>query len=111
MESEHTFDFDTARNGLGALDSEGTMHPNGGAGGDGTGRNYEYDTLGRPVAKTIGIDGIIYGEAIQYDAFGRPWKHSDATGRWLKTEYTDWGYAAATCHSLRTSIQVARTAR
>lgn len=111
VESQSTYTFDTAPNGVGQLAAEAIA----GTYGDWTGqsgvaldfsRGYSFDTLGRPLGSTTIIDGVSYPTALQYDAFGRPWKAQDASGRWIKTVFSNRGMAESVCESSATDTAV-----
>lgn len=98
-ESLFNFDYDPATPGpqtLGALVSESIHNYNAGS-TDNIARAYSYDGLGRAAGKTHTIDGATYAEFVEYDALGRTQESRDATGRWLRTEYADNGYASGQC--------------
>jgi RHS repeat-associated protein len=104
VESQSTYVFDTAANGVGQLASEtitGTY--TGWVGQSGVAlnysRSYSFDTLGRGLGSTTGIDGINYNAAVQYDSLGRPWKMQDVSGRWAKTVFNSRGMAQSLCNS------------
>jgi YD repeat-containing protein len=94
----------TIKSGLGLLASTATTGQYNGWSADTTlgvahSVGYAYDTLGRAVATTTRIDGVDYLEATQYDAWGRPYKQQDATGRWSKTQYSLRGTFLRLCES------------
>jgi len=60
---------------------------------------HDYDTLGRRIATATVVDGTNYAEEVRYDALGRAWKQQDATGRWLKTEFTARGTMQRVCET------------
>ena len=103
-ESEALFDFDTAANGVGKPAGESiTGVYEGWLAEPGVflhqGRSYTYDTLGRPVGMTTMFDSANYAIAAVYDARGRAWKAQDASGRWLKTQFTANGAVKSLCES------------
>lgn len=103
-ESTHSYVYDTAPHGRGRLASETVTGTYAGWAGQsgvahGYGRSYSYDSLGRPIGSVTTIDGVGYPSVTQYDALGRPWKHQDASARWLKTHYDARGFARAVCES------------
>ena len=104
VESQATFVFDTAPNGLGQPTSEtitGTY--SGWVGQSGVAhsfsRGYGYDALGRGITVSTTISGTTYTHATVPDALGRPWKHQDASGGWHKNEYSARGFNAGLCIS------------
>ena len=97
LESQYTYNFDTAPNGLGALHSEGAT------GIEVVSKGYGYDALGRAAAVSTVIDGATYNIANSiYDPLGRLLETQDATGRWLRTEYTPHGFAIRLCEGTGT---------
>ena len=104
IESQTTFTFDTAANGLGRLASEtitGTYE-----GWQGLtamelsfSRSHVYDDFGRPYSSTTVVDGVSYPAEVRYDALGRGARVRDATGQWSKTAYDARGFARAICFS------------
>ncbi len=73
-------------------------------------REFRYDSLGRATGSTTVIGtgstaGISHHTATHYDSQGRAWKSQDASGRWLKTEYTARGFARAVCESSQADTQ------
>lgn len=108
-ESESQYAWDTAANGRGQLASEsisGTYDAWIGQAGMALdfGRSYSYDTLGRALGSTTVIDGASYSSAAVYDGLGRAWKAQDASGRWLKTQFTARGHALAVCNSSASDV-------
>jgi RHS repeat-associated protein len=104
VETQSTYTFDTAVNGIGQLSSETIT----GTYADWTGqtalalnfsRSGSFDSLGRASSSTTTIDGVAYPGSAGYDALGRPWKGQDASGRWIKTQYDARGAAVAMCES------------
>lgn len=101
-ESQSTFTFDTASNGLGQLAEETiTGNYSGWSGQTGTGlsflREHFYDQLGRPYGSITQVDSQVFGQSVTYDDLGRPWQISDASGQYIKTEYGVRGHAQAIC--------------
>lgn len=104
IESQTSFTFDTANNGLGRLASEtitGTYEGWQGQSGvaHAFSRTHTYDDLGRPKTTTTVIDGVSYPGEVIYDALGRAARVRDATGQWSKTAYDARGFARAICYS------------
>lgn len=104
VETQATFTFDTAANGLGQPTGEAVT----GTYTDWVGqsnvahsysRGYGYDTLGRGTSMSTLIDGVSYAQSTVLDPLGRAWKHQDASGSWQKNEYSLRGYGAALCVS------------
>ena len=103
VESQSTFQFDTAQNGSGALASETiTGNYSGWSGEIDTGLNFtrlhSYDALGRPAFSTTMVDDAMFGSVVEYDTLGRPVRSQDASGLWTKTQYGPRG-AVAVCAS------------
>ncbi|MGH8077302.1 MAG: RHS repeat-associated core domain-containing protein, partial [Lysobacter sp.] len=105
VESETTYNFDVAANGLGQLQREivtGKYVPWEGQVDTAAlsfSRHHNYDAMGRPQSATTLIDDMPYMAATEYDALGRPYRVQDASGRWSKTEFGPRGSAAAVCDS------------
>lgn len=104
IESEATFTFDTAPNGVGQVHATTITGQYGAwAGQAGLGlaytRRVQYDILGRPNATQTETEGQVFPEYIEYDALGRPWKTQDASLSWTKTEFGPRGHAVALCAS------------
>lgn len=104
IESQSTTTFDTAPMGTGQVAYETISGAYTGWSGEGGtalnyGRSYSYDGLGRPLGSVTNIDGVSYPTALVYDELGRPWKAKDVSGRWVRTEYSPRGQAAALCNS------------
>lgn len=104
VETQATYVYDTATNGVGQPASEtitGTYAAWSGqpALAHSYSRGYGYDSLGRGTTVSTTIGGTTYSQATVLDALGRPWKLQDASGSWQKTEYSLRGYAAALCVS------------
>lgn len=103
IETQTTIEYDTAANGLGQPMSEIiTGQYAAWSGQAGTAVNYQryfaYDAMGRQTDSTVMLDEGMFGNLLQYDALGRPWKSRDASGLWTKTEFGVRG-ATATCGS------------
>jgi len=64
-----------------------------------TERLHEHDGMGRVFRTNSKILGTSHLTQVNYDNLGRPWKQQDASGRWLKTEYTARGFAHKVCES------------
>ena len=60
-------------------------------------RDHYYDPMGRALGSVVQVDGQVFGNAVAYDALGRPWQAMDATGHGVKTEYGPRGHARALC--------------
>jgi RHS repeat-associated protein len=106
VESISNYVFDTAANGIGQLASDSisgqylVWKQTAQAGTDlNYSRSYSYDTLGRSLGSTTGIDGVNYTAAVQYDSLGRPWKMQDVSGRWAKTVFNSRGMTESVCNS------------
>ncbi|SFK74644.1 RHS repeat-associated core domain-containing protein [Lysobacter sp. cf310] len=106
IESQSTYNYDTATNGAGKLASEtvtGAYAQWAAGGGTGGGpqlsfsRNYQYDVMGRVKRVETVIDGATYVAQTEYDELGRPWLSQDASGRWSKVEFNTRGMPSATC--------------
>jgi RHS repeat-associated protein len=98
--------YDTATNGVGqmACSSTDSNYPYRRWQGDATkgpawSECKQYDSMGRTIATTTGVDATSYSEAVRYDALGRPYKQMDATGNWVKTEFNARGMSVRTCQS------------
>lgn len=108
VETQTTFEFDTAANGVGQLASEmitGTYAPWSGQTGLGHSysRTYSYDTFGRGIGTSITIDGTAYSSAVVYNDLGQVWKTQDASGRWNMNQYTARGQLQAVCPTTATA--------
>ena len=104
VESEASFTFDTALNGIGQPHAATITGQYGAwAGQAGTSlaytRRMQYDTLGRQNGSQTETEGQLFLEYIDYDALGRPWKTQDASLSWTKTEFGPRGHAVAQCAS------------
>lgn len=104
IETQSTFVFDTATNGVGQLTSETVTGTYTGWVGQSNvaqsySRGYGYDLLGRNTSVSSVIDGVSYAQNNALDALGRVYKHQDASGGWQKTEFSVRGYSAALCIS------------
>ncbi|KAB8189476.1 hypothetical protein FKV24_009355 [Lysobacter maris] len=102
VESQSTFEFDTAANGVGQLASEaisGSYEAWTGQSGLALdySRSHSYDSMGRPVGSSTTIDGDSYATAVFYDSLGRPQRVKDASGRWASTQFNERGFARAVC--------------
>ncbi|KRD39242.1 hypothetical protein ASE35_02430 [Lysobacter sp. Root916] len=106
IESQSTYNYDTATNGAGKLASETVTGAyaewvaGGGAGGGpqlSFSRSYQYDVMGRVKRVETVIDGATYVAQTEYDELGRPWLSQDASGRWSKVEFNVRGMPSATC--------------
>ena len=103
-ETQSTFVFDTATNGVGQLTSETITGTYTGWVGQSNvaesfSRGYGYDLLGRNTSVSTVIDGVAYAQNNTLDALGRVYKHQDASTGWQKTEFSTRGYSAALCIS------------
>jgi len=104
LESESMYLFDAAANGIGKPASESINGTYLGWAGQNDvslafGRSYTYDALGRPSGTATYVDGETYATAVAYDARGRAWKVQDASGKWLKTQFTTNGAVKSLCES------------
>jgi YD repeat-containing protein len=79
---------DTAVNGKGQLHYEERTTQ----GGDTYRRTMSYDNRGRPSTRTTLIDGGNHVESWTYDALGRPYRETDASGSTLERTWTARGY-------------------
>lgn len=107
VETQTTFEFDTAANGVGQLASEtitGTYAAWSGQTGlaHGYSRTFSYDTLGRPLGTTTTIDGTAYASLAHYDSLGRVYRAMDGSGRWIKIEFNARGQTLEVCNSIET---------
>ena len=99
VESQTLTVYDTHPNGLGAKSRESvTGQYSAWSGVLGTELNYDrffnYDAMGRPTATSIIVDEEMLGTEVAYDALGRPWKSRDASGAWVKQQYSSRGVVA-----------------
>jgi RHS repeat-associated protein len=104
LETTHQYQYDTSLNGRGQLANESVSGTYRSWGGDAAlantfSRSLFYDSLGRPQGTSTFIDGSGYHTAVEYDALSRAWKSQDASGEWMKREYTAQGHVAAQCAS------------
>jgi RHS repeat-associated protein len=89
--------FDTAADGLGALDFERrtfSMTP-----GTAFFRSYRYDSIGRMIQRQTSFDAATYTESTTFDGFGRVLTQTDASGDTSTTAYTDRGYVSHVTYS------------
>lgn len=91
--STHAFIYDTLAPGT--LRSESSLFGN----LERVQRWHEHDSMGRLVSTRVDVGTSPHVTQIRYDALGRPWKQQDASGRWLKTEFTTRGFAVSVCDS------------
>ena len=104
VESQATFVFDTAPNGVGQPASETITGTYTGWTGQPAlahsySRGYGYDALGRGTTASTTVNSVTYTQTTVLDALGRAWKHQDASGGWNKNEYSLRGYNASLCIS------------
>ena len=81
-----TWTYDTATKGVGKLHSVSV------GAGTAYGRTHTYDSLGRPAATTVTIDGTQYSSSATYDANGRPDTATSPSGFTRKYIYTSLGF-------------------
>jgi RHS repeat-associated protein len=103
-ETTHTYVYDTASYGRGKLQSESVSGTYAGWAGqagvaNAFSRIYGYDALGRPSGETTLIDGVSYTTGREYDSLGRPFRSRDASGNWVRSDYTARGHVNAVCES------------
>ena len=103
VESQATFVFDTAPNGVGQPTSETITGTYTGWVGQSAlahsySRGYGYDTLGRGTTVSTTVNSVTYTQTNVLDTLGRVLKHQDVSGSWHKTEYGTRGYAQAVCY-------------
>ena len=106
-ESLFNFDYDASAPGvqtLGAMVSESIV--NNITASDTISRGYSFDALGRPAGKAHVIDGNTYSEVVLYDPIGRVQESRDATGHWLRSEYTTNGFVRRQCEGDGTDTNV-----
>lgn len=104
VESQATFVFDTAPNGVGQPASETITGTYTGWVGQtplahSYSRGYGYDTLGRGITSSTTINSVTYTQTAVLDPLGRPWKLQDVSGSWQKNEFSARGFNAALCIS------------
>lgn len=103
-ETQSTFVFDTATNGVGQPTSETVTGTYTDWVGDSTlahsySRGYGYDSLGRGITTSTTVNSVTYTQSMVLDGLGRAWKHQDVSGSWNKNEYSLRGFNAALCIS------------
>ncbi|MGC2780213.1 MAG: RHS repeat-associated core domain-containing protein [Bradyrhizobium sp.] len=81
--------YDTAANGIGKLASSSITSGS----GNGFGRSFSYDSLGRPLQVATTIDGTTYTMAATYDANSRLSKVSYPSGFTARYGYNTLGFA------------------
>lgn len=104
VETQSTFVFDTATNGVGLPTSETVTGTYTDWVGDSAlahsySRGYGYDSLGRGVTTSTTVNSVTYTQTTVLDGLGRAWKHQDVSGSWNKDEYSLRGFKAALCIS------------
>lgn len=82
--------YDTAGDGLGALDFERRRFST--ETSTAFLRSHTYDALGRPFQRQTSFDASTYTESTSYDAFGRVQAQTDAAGDITSTFYSARGY-------------------
>jgi RHS repeat-associated protein len=82
-EGESTWEYDTAKHGIGKLAREANTQ---------TESIYTYDKFGRPAKTTKTIDGERFTTGVRYDKHGRPVEQTYPDGMKVLREYTDTGY-------------------
>lgn len=108
VETQSTYEYDTAANGRGQIARETIIGTYGAWAGQTAlahafDRVHRYDPLGRPLGTTTTIDGKAYSSGVVYNAFGQVWKQQDASGRWALMQYTARGHLSAVCATTSTS--------